>query len=83
MIWTVIWLPPARAQLVDLWIQAPDRQAVNDAVDVIDAELRIDGDTKGIPLGRFLVFTHEPLSVLYEVLPDDCMVRVVAVKWVQ
>jgi hypothetical protein len=33
--------------LAELWMRASDRQAVTNAADIIDAELRVDPDKKG------------------------------------
>ena len=80
MRYTVVWLPPAEARLIDLWMQAADRQAVADASDRLDIELAVDPETKGISRGKFFQREEPPLAVLYHVAPDDRMVRVVAVK---
>jgi hypothetical protein len=80
MRYTVVWLRAAKAMLANLWIHATDQQAVADASDRLDVVLRDDPDTKGRPLGKFLVRDEAPLSVLYHVEPGDRMVRVVAVR---
>jgi hypothetical protein len=80
MIYTVVWVPSARAQLATLWNLATDRQAVADSSDRIDQELKVDADRKGIPWGPFRAYYDDPLVVLYEVDPGDCMVRVLAVR---
>jgi hypothetical protein len=80
MIYTVVYEPAAEAKLADLYNKAADKQAVSDSSNRIDAELRIDPDRKGIPFGRFRAYYDDPLAVLYEVNPGDCMVRVVVVK---
>jgi hypothetical protein len=80
MRYTVVWLPNPLATLADLWTQATDRQAVADASDRLDIILRDDPETKGKLLGTFFVCDEAPLSVLYQVDPGDCMVRVLSVK---
>lgn len=83
MIYTVIWLPDARACLATLWNDAVDQQAVADSSDRIDDELKYHPDRKGIPFGRLRIYSDDPLAVLYEVDPGDCMVRIIAVKMMQ
>ncbi|MCI0463391.1 MAG: hypothetical protein L0Z62_41165 [Gemmataceae bacterium] len=80
MRYTVVWTPAATDQLADLWVGASDRQAVTDAADRLELALRDDPDTKAHPFGRFYVLTDDPLAVLFEILPDDCLVRVVQVR---
>ncbi len=76
MRWTVVWVPPAQGHLANLWMYAPDRQAVAESADRIDQELLIDADNKGAPFGPFRILVDDPLSVLYTVDPGDCMVTV-------
>ena len=83
MIYTVIWIPSAEARLVTLWSNAIDQQAVADASNRIDVELRVNPDRKGIPFGDRWVYTDDPLAVLYEIDPGDRMVRVIGVKVIQ
>ncbi|MFO0843703.1 MAG: hypothetical protein U0797_15115 [Gemmataceae bacterium] len=80
MIYTVVWVPSARARLATLWTQAADRQAIADSADRIDEELREDADAKGIPFGHFRAYYDDPLGVMYNVDPGDCKVTVMAVK---
>jgi hypothetical protein len=77
--WTVVWLPEAQRDLADLWLAATDRQTVRDAADWIDKALARDPDRTGIIAadGRFL--ERVPLAVAFEILPDDCLVRVLQV----
>ncbi len=77
---TVVWQPTAEATLADLWNNAPDRAAVTRAANTIDALLKRD------PLGvgesrtdNLRVLFVPPLAVDYEVLEDDCLVRVLKV----
>ena len=76
MRWTVVWLPFAQGQLANLWMSAPDRQAVTASSDRIDRELAEDADQKGTPLWPFRMLVDDPLSVLFTVDPGDCMVYV-------
>jgi hypothetical protein len=80
VIWTVVWVKSAEGELADLWTTAPDRQAVTDAANAIDRELRIDADRKGVPHDSGRVLTVPPLAVHFMVYPDDCLVKVTQVK---
>jgi hypothetical protein len=80
MIYTVVWVKSAEDRLIELWMQASDQQAVTDSSNRIDDELKVDPDRKGLPFGDFRAYYDDPLAVLYEVDPGDCMVRVLGVK---
>jgi hypothetical protein len=80
MKYTVVWQPAALGALANLWLQAPDQQAVADASDRLDAVLATDPETKGKPWGKFFIREDAPLAVMYHVDPGDRMVRVMAVK---
>ncbi len=79
MRYIVNWRPVALDQLALIWIQAPNRQAVADAAHRIDLALRIDPDQKGRPRNGYWLYSDLPLVVAYEIIPDDCMVRIVRV----
>jgi hypothetical protein len=77
MIFTVGWKQPAQDSLARIWVNAPDRQAVTDAANAIDRELRVDAERKGMPYpGGRRLFRFPPLSVVFEVDPGDCKVTV-------
>jgi hypothetical protein len=76
MRFTVTWDPPALAELTNLWLNAPDQQAVADAADEIDRLLRLFPLTAGEAHGADRRLAVEPLQVLFTVSPDDCLVRV-------
>lgn len=42
MNFTIAWLKSAQDLLASIWIEASNRQAITDASDAIDAQLRID-----------------------------------------
>lgn len=79
MKWTVVWVTDARNELADLWMSASDRQAVTDAADWIDRALAWDPVGLGIQAADDWFLERPPLAVSFEVVPDDCMVRVVQV----
>ena len=81
MIYTVAWTRTAQNTLADIWNRASDRQAVTDAADEIDRELRIDADRKGRPFqGQRRLLHVPPLAVVFVVNPGDCMVTVLQVR---
>jgi hypothetical protein len=80
MRYTVVWDGVALAQLANLWMAATDRQAVTDSTDRIDSELAEDAHTKGVPIDPFWAFYDDPLAVLYEIEPGDCMARILQVR---
>lgn len=83
MIFTVIWDPSADNGFIRLWLEADDQQAMTDASQRIERELRAHPDAKGIPFGQLFVYTDDPLAVLYSVSPKDRLVRIIAVKVIQ
>ena len=80
MRYTVVWHPDAEAELLRIWLSVPDRQAVTDAANAIDAELSFDAHRAGEsrPNGR-RILTHLPLVVVFEAFPVDRVVRVLSV----
>ena len=73
---TVIWDPAATDQLADIWVLATDQQAVADATDEIDRLLRFFADTIGEDHGDHRRLAVEPLEVVFNIFPDDCLVIV-------
>jgi hypothetical protein len=80
MRYTVIVEKPAESQLARIWIRAADQQAVADAFDRIERELKDDAHAKGAPLGIFRRYADTPVEVLYHVDPGDCKVRIFQVR---
>ena len=80
MNYTVLWDPAAEQELADVWITAADRAAVTSAADEIDRRLRRDPEQQGESRddGRRVLLVS-PLGVLFRVLPDDRIVRVIQV----
>ncbi len=83
MIFTVVWDPDAENELAASWLQAPDKQAVSDSANRIDARLRVDPDQEGEPFhaGRRVLF-EPPLGVVFEISEPDRMVRVLAAWYI-
>jgi len=80
MKWTVIYRPSAQDELANIWLNAADPQAVADAADEIDRVLSRDplnsGESRG---GSTRMIVERPLTVLFDVNPDDVLVTVFAV----
>jgi hypothetical protein len=75
--YTVIWTPAAENDLAAIWLIAPDRDAVNSAVNTIDYLLRRDPETKGESRsGNVRILFVPPLGIDFEVLVDDRIVYV-------
>jgi hypothetical protein len=81
MKWTVLYLPKAQADLIDSWMTGPDRQAVAEAADEIDAMLATDpliaGESRG---DNQRIVCKWPLAAQFRVEPADCRVIVSAVR---
>ncbi len=77
MRWTVVWIPSTENDLANLWISAPDKAALAAAANIIDQELAkrpLDvGEARG---GNSRILIEPPLAVEYDVLKEDCQVRV-------
>jgi hypothetical protein len=83
MIYTVAYKPSAEADLVDLWINAFDRQAVADAANRIDSLLRSDPHDQGETRDeQTRILFERPLAVQFEIHDADCLVEVLKVWWV-
>jgi hypothetical protein len=80
MKYTVIWIKSARALLAQVWLDAPNRQAVADAADRIDQILKHDPEIKGESRENYRrVLFEAPLGDVFKVEPLDRMVFVTAV----
>jgi len=73
MKFTVIWAPQAENDLARLWLEAEDRGEISAAAESLDSALREDADRLG---GRILF--SPPLAVDFDVITDDCIVRVLS-----
>jgi len=80
MKWTVIWIPDVEKELAALWINAPNRVAVTQAADAVDAQLRRDPFANSESrAGQARVMIEFPLAVAYDVSDDDRLIIVWAV----
>ena len=80
MRYTVVYVPAAENHLADIWMQAADPDAVEDASNEIDRRLKRSPDRIGQSFGSYRRLTVYPLAVDYTVAPQDRMVRVVRVE---
>jgi hypothetical protein len=79
--YTVVWLESALGELADEWMNSPDRNAVNAAVNAIDKELAVDAAIKGVALSEEMrAYFSFPIRVLYSVREDDRIVEVLRVR---
>ena len=81
MKYTVVWVKPAENKLMELWRTASDQQALADASDRIDRELKNDPERKVAEWDEgIFVYESEPLLVLLTISPDDRLVEVIDVQ---
>jgi hypothetical protein len=78
---TVVWVPSAEDELVDLWLSAHDRNEITGTVHRIDRTLRHRGPDAGIEISEGL-FAIEvpPLRALFEIVSADALIRVLKIK---
>lgn len=80
--YTVTWHDDAQNQLARFWNENPNRAAVTQAATAIDAELRFDPATKGLPQPDGLRSLYvPPLQVLFAFNEPDRKVEVVLVRF--
>jgi hypothetical protein len=81
MRYTVVYKPSAEQELAQSWMAAPDRQAVTEAANRVDALLATDplgcGESRS---GATRVLFEPPLMVFYEVREEDRLVEVLKVR---
>ena len=80
MIFTITWLPSAIQELADLWIHAPDRNAITDSANKIDRLLREDGHVKGQEFKNQKTLYEPPLMITFSVRLDDRLIEVIQVE---
>jgi hypothetical protein len=77
----VTWVESAQQELAQVWIDAPNREAVTAATHAIDKELVEDAATKGSELSEGLrELIIPPLRVLFLVREPDRLVEVCTVR---
>jgi mRNA-degrading endonuclease RelE of RelBE toxin-antitoxin system len=79
--YTVVWTASALDQLAEIWLQAPDRQAVSLAAARIDIVLAVGALNRGSELREGLrALEIAPLRVIFAVQDDDRLVEVARVS---
>jgi hypothetical protein len=80
MSYTVVWMPEAESQLARIWLNSRLRNAIQEAADRIDAELRSNphdcGESRDI--GRRVMYVG-PVGALFEINESSHQVRVLSV----
>jgi plasmid stabilization system protein ParE len=80
MIFTVVWAAAAEHELATIWLNAKDRGRVTAMAHVIDGLLRATPQNLGESRDRGRrILLHGGLAVVYEIVPADRLVRVLAV----
>ena len=78
---TIVWVSDAESELAEIWLASESRDRVTVAANAIDFALRADAESAGSPLAEGMRAVDEPpLRVLFEILDQDRMVRVLKVK---
>ena len=75
------WQPRALDDLADIWIRAPDRQAVNIAVDLIEAQLMANPAGWGTQLSEGLYqISIRPIRLLFTWDANQGIVKVLGAR---
>ena len=79
---TVVWTIEAEQELAAIWLTAADRGLIAAAADFLDRQLAQSPAAVGEsrPDGRRIAY-QLPLGVGFEIIEDDCLVRVLSVWW--
>jgi hypothetical protein len=79
--YTVTWVPTAENKLAELWLNAVDPVAVQEAADFIDTDLAVHPHSLGMEISACLRAARVGcLEILYRVDNLDRIVRVLAVR---
>jgi hypothetical protein len=80
MRFTVVWKPAAERHLTEIWLSAPDREAVARACNELDRALSRDPNDQGESREEGVRVTFAgPLGINFEVNEVDRQARVIAV----
>ncbi len=83
MKFTVVFTPSAKRRLAELYLQTvPDsleRKYFTDAANEIERLLKIDPQRIESVYGNRYFLFQSPLGVVYDVYPDDCIVKVIMI----
>ena len=76
----LIWMPKAENRLAEVWMAAPDRNAVTHAANGIDADLEVFPNSVGkLVFDTVLEHSNAVLTVEFEVVEEDRCVFVLDV----
>lgn len=79
--YTVTWVKSVEDRLIEIWIDAEDKEDITRATLEIDQALEFDATLKGGKLSEGLrYFVATPLRVAFLVKHDDRVVEVVSVR---
>ena len=76
MKWTVVSVGNADDELTEIWLRAENQKAITEAAERIENVLRSNPDTRGQDFYGDRIYQDGPLAVVYQVLPDDRMVKI-------
>jgi plasmid stabilization system protein ParE len=81
MTYTVAWTENAQSDLLRLWLESTNRALITRTADAIDPTLRIDPVLRGETYtASTRLLTIPPLLVLYRVVEEDRMVRILSIQ---
>jgi hypothetical protein len=81
MKWTVSYRPTAKDRLATLWLDAANKREITSAADLIDRILLRSPLTAGESReGNSRLLIVPPLSVVFDVYPDDRLVDVLYIQ---
>lgn len=76
MRFTVTWLPEAEEELLQIWLDAKDRNVVSSAANKVDRELAEEPESKGVDFHGGRLFVSGPIVVGVLVRELDRIVEV-------
>ena len=79
MTYTVTYKPSAERELVDLWINALDRQEIADAANRIDSLLRTSPHDQGESREQTRILFERPIAAQFEIHDSDNVVEVLKI----
>jgi hypothetical protein len=75
-----VWLPRVERKLTNIWLRASDRDAISNAVNLIDKLLSIDPENVGESRDEPDRILHQkPLGMVFRVVDEDRLVMVLDV----
>lgn len=82
MKYTVTWTDEASDQLCELFMAVPNRSELSRVVNAIERHLALRPDEVGESRDEDLrVVMESHIGILFEILPNDCMVQILHIGW--